>query len=106
MKHLEGVSLLEPHSAFGSSLRVVVATTGGDDSRGAVDIAASLSNDRGAAVMAITVVEPSARVAGHTARAETPFEDETRCEVPKTVERALGEVRGSERWTKRAIRGW
>ena len=103
MKTLEGNSSVELLDPTSHPMRIVVATNGDGESRGAVELAARLA-DRGAAVLAVAVVEPAH---GHgSAPSAAPFNDESRCEVPDTVERSLRDVRHSERWTKRAFLGW
>jgi len=103
---VESNASIETRIAPSPHPRVVVATSGDDDSRGAVEFAARLSEDRGAAVLAAAVITPMAHVPSRSARNESPFDDDSRCDVPDVVERALSVVPASARWTKRAIRGW
>jgi len=105
MKRVEDASIRE-RSATIRPLRLVVATRGDDESRGAVELAARFTEQRGAAVLAATVVPPMTDVPRQEARSDSPFEDESRCSVPIAVERALSVVDASAQWTKRATRGW
>jgi nucleotide-binding universal stress UspA family protein len=106
MNGLGGNAPLAAVSPSGALPRLVVATNGADDSSGAVQLAALLAERRGAAVLAVAVVEPTAHAPVHHARRESPFDGETRCDVPDVVSRALSSVPASARWTKRATRGW
>lgn len=81
-------------------LRVVVAANADDESRGALEMAARLSEERNAVVLSVSAVEPS-----NVLCACGPVEDETRCEVPSSVQRVLNELPVSKRWTRRALRG-
>jgi nucleotide-binding universal stress UspA family protein len=98
---------LEPRTLPGCPpRRIVVATADDDGSAGAIEVASSLSAHSNSAVLAVAAVEPSSHVPRLAPSSETPFDDESRCAIPEAMQRALRDVPHSDRWTKRAFRGW
>jgi nucleotide-binding universal stress UspA family protein len=87
-------------------LRAVVATNGDEDSKGAVELAARLTEHRDAVVMAVTVVGPSEHSAFQPHLSGTPIDNEALYDVPDAVVQRLEMIPASNRWTKRAYRGW
>src|SRR5689334_20790862 len=99
-------SFLEPKPFIARPLRLVVATSDDESSSGAIAVAARLTEQRNAAVLAATVAEPSEHLLCRPRRSGTPIDDEPRYDVPDAIVDALEAVPASKRWTKRAFLGW
>src|SRR5262249_53507691 len=87
--------------------RVLAATAGDADSRGALRIAAELARTRGASVCALAVASPFRHGSSLiTVEGIGPFDETNRRDILRRLIRRTRATPGADTWMRRAITGW
>jgi len=87
--------------------RLLVATTGGSESQGALHLAAGLAARGRTTVLALGVARPFPHATAGLFSLKQPvvLDEESRRDVLENVRRAAGSIEGTEAWEKRALVG-